>query len=327
MGKNKEKTLRYYYGISHCHSSYSTGNKTPYDTFKYGRDNGLDFLILTDHNSYISKELLMNNRKISRWLATETIRDKFKKNSNVFLPLKGFETKTYLFGYLNIINSSTFFTGIVKDLKALVLWMLNNPDSIITINHPNKNTNLLDYNELLNKIITSVEVSASSFSDKYVQNNNYYYNLLDKGWKLGAINRNDTPKSDFSDNQNLTAFLATDLDSENLISAFRNRKTYSTESRSLKMHFTINDIFMGDEINDKPSTLQFMIFAEDLNVKIIAIEIITNKGLIIKRIEGLTLNSIKYMYNHNREADENWYLIKIYQEGKKVSISSAIFLN
>lgn len=327
MGKNKEKPLRYYYGIPRCHSSFSTGDKTPYDVFECGKNNGLDFLILTDNNSCISKEVLMNNKKISRWMATEIIRDKFKKNSNAFLPLKGFETKTYLFGDLNIINPSTFFTGVVKDLKPLLLWMLNNPDSVITINHPHKNTNHLDYNELLNKLITSIEVSNCSYSDKYIGNDNYYYTLLDKGWKLGAINGQDNPRTNLDDSQNLTAFLATDLDSENLIAAFRNRKTYSTQSKSLKMHFTINDIFMGDEIKNKPNTLQFMIFAEDLNVKITSIEIITNKGLIVKRIDGLTLNSIKYMYTHNREENESWYLIKIYQQGKKVSISSAIFLS
>lgn len=326
MGKSKEKPLRYYYGIPHCHSSFSTGEVTPYDAFENGKNNGLDFLILTDSNSFISKELLMNNTKISRWVATEIIRDTFMKNSKFFLPIRGFETKTSLFGNFNIINSGTFFTGVIHNFKALILWMLNNTDSIITINPPHKNLNLLDYNELLNKLITSVEVSNGSFSDKYIRNYNYYYNLLDKGWKLGAINGQNNPLVNLNDNQNLTVFLAKDLDSENLINAFRNRKTYSTESRSLKMYFTINDIFMGDEIKDNPSTLQFMIFAEDTNVKITAIEIITNKGLMIKRVDGLSLNSIKYMYDHNRGVSENWYLIKIYQEGKRISISSAIFI-
>jgi len=325
LGKNKEKPLKYYYGISSCHSSFSTGEKSPDDTFEYGKNNGLDFLIITDHNSSISHELLVNNKKISRWMATELIRDKYKKNSNAFLPLKGFETKTSLFGDFNIINPITFFRGVVHDLRPLVLWMLNNPDSFITINHPHRNTNILDYSELLNKLITSVEVCNASFNDKYVKNNTYYYSLLDKGWKLGAINGQDN--INLGDKENLTAFLATDLDSENLISAFRNRKTYSTESKSLKMYFTINDILMGDEIKDNPSLLQFMIFAEDLNIKITDLEIITNKGVLVKKISNLNLNSIKYMYNHTREVNESWYLIKIFQEGKKVSISSAIFLS
>ncbi|HEY5525146.1 MAG TPA: CehA/McbA family metallohydrolase [Clostridium sp.] len=326
MGKSKEKPLKYYYGIPHCHSSFSTGEGTPYNAFDYGKNNGLDFLIITDHNSYLSKELLINNKKISRWMTTEIMRDKFKKNSNNFLPLIGFETKTYSYGDFNVINPSTFFTGIVRDLNLLVLWMLNNPDSIITINHPHKNINFLDYNELLNKLITSVEVGNGSYPNKYVRYDNYYYNLLDKGWKLGAINGQDNHKVNFGDSENLTVFLATDLDSKNLIDAFRNRKTYSTESRFLKMHFTINGVFMGDVLKEKTNTLQFMIFAEDTKVKITSIEIITNKGVIVKKIDNLNLNSIKYMYNHKREENESWYLIKIYQEGKKISISSAIFL-
>lgn len=326
MGKSKEKPLKYYYGIPHSHSSFSTGEGTPYNAFEYAKNNGLDFLILTDHNSHLSKELLINNKKISKWMTTEIMRDKFKKTSNNFLPLTGFETKTYSYGDFNIINPSTFFTGVVRDLNLLVLWMLNNPDSIITINHPHKNINLLDYNELLNKLITSVEVGNGSFPNKYVRYDHHYYTLLDKGWKLGAINGQDNHKVNFGDSENLTVFLATDLDSKNLIDAFRNRKTYSTESRYLKMYFTINDVFMGDEIKENTNTLQFMIFAEDTKVKITSIEIITNRGVLVKKIDNLNLNSIKYMYNHKREENESWYLIKIYQEGKKVAISSAIFI-
>ena len=51
--------------------------------------------------------------------------------------------------------------------------MLNNIDAFITFSHPNKNTKLLPSNEVLNKLITSVEIN-----DKIQKNDKYYYDLL-----------------------------------------------------------------------------------------------------------------------------------------------------
>ena len=130
----------------------------------------------------------------------------------------------------------------------------------------------------------------------------------------------------FGDSENLTVFLGYDLDKENLIEAFRERRTYSTESRTLKMHFTINDMIMGQEISTVDNRLRFMIYAEDIKVKINHIEIITNKSAVVKKISDINLNSIKYLYEHERSEDENWFLIRIYQDGNRISISSPIFI-
>ncbi|MDS0524511.1 CehA/McbA family metallohydrolase [Clostridium sp. SHJSY1] len=326
MGKNKKKSLRYYYGINHAHTAFSTGKGTPLEAYKYGMNNGLNFLTITDHNSYLNKEVYINSKQVSRWFASNYAQDKFSKKSDNFIPLIGFETRTSLYGDFNIINSNTFFTGVVKDLNVLALWMINNPDAIITINHPHKNILSLNYNEIFNKIITSIEVGNGSFPNKYTRYEKYYYALLDKGWKLGAINGQDNHRMNFGDSENLTAILTSDLTNEKIINAFRKRQTYSTESRTLKMYFTINDILMGDIIEQNIQKLKFMIYAEDFKVKINQIDIITNKGIIIKKIDSINLNSIKYLYEHERQPGESWYLVKIYQDNNRIAISSPIFI-
>lgn len=326
MGKNKKKSFRYYYGIPHAHTGFSTGRGTPLEAYKYGMNNGLNFLTITDHNSYLNKEVYINNKQVSRWFATNYSLDKFSKKSDNFMPLIGFETRTSPYGDFNIINSKTFFTGVVRDLNILALWMLNNPDAIITINHPHKTILSLDYNEIFNKIITSIEVGNGSFPNKYTRYEKYYYALLDKGWKLGAINGQDNHRMNFGDSENLTATLSSELTNENIINAFRKRRTYSTESRTLKMYFTINDFLMGDVIEESVKKLKFMIYAEDPKVKINHIEIITNNGSTIKKIDNINLNSIKYLYEHQKEPNEHWYIVKIYQEGSRIAISSPIFI-
>ncbi|MGG7177083.1 CehA/McbA family metallohydrolase [Clostridium paraputrificum] len=325
MGK-KIKELAYYYGIPHAHTAFSTGRGTPYDAFEYSKNNGLDFLAITDHNSFLSKEIYVNNKQITRWSAIHYFIDKFKKKNDNFLPIIGFETRTSPYGDFNIINSNTFFTGVLKELNLLILWMLNNPDAIVTLNHPHKNVLDLKYNPVLNKVITSVEVGNGSFPHKYIRHDKYYYSLLDMGWKLGAINSQDNHRMNFGDSENLTAFLGYNLDKENLIEAFRERRTYSTESRTLRMYFTINDKFMGQEISTEDNKLRFMVYAEDIKIRINHIEIVTNKGVVVKKISDINLNSIKYLYEHERNENENWFLIRIYQDGNRISISSPIFI-
>ena len=321
MGKNK-----CYYGIPHCHTSYSTGKGTPLDAFEYGKENDLDFMVITDHNSFLDKNIPNEKKEISRWAFTKNIAEKFRKKNDDFLSLIGFETKTSPYGDFNIINPSTFFTGTVRNLNLLLLWMINNPDSFITINHPHRSITLLDYNEYLNKLITSIEVGNGTYPNKYIRYDKYFYTLLDKGWKLGAINGQDNHRMNFGDSENLTVIIAQELSKASLIKAFRERRTFSTESRSLKMFFKINDYFMGDEITEPLKKLRFIIFAEDLKRKIFSIEILSNGGKTIKKLSDINLNSIKYIYEQEVNEKENWYVIKINEEGNRIAISSPIFI-
>ena len=328
MGKSKKKNkiLKCFYGIPHCHTAFSTGRGTPNDAYEYGKNTGIDFMIITDHNSYLGKDLYWNNKEISKWNVTNAMAERFAKKNDSFLPMVGFETKTSLYGDFNIINSNTYFKGIIKDINLLILWMLNNPEAIVTINHPHRNITSLAYNEVLNKMITSMEVGNGSYPNKYIRHDKYYYSLLDKGWKLGAINSQDNHRLNFGDSDNLTGILAYELKKDELIEAFRERRTFSTESRTLEMYFTINDSMMGTEIILKDDTLRFMIFAEDNNNKIKSIEIVTNKSTIVKKIEDINLNSIKYLYDHKYIEGESWYLIRIWQQDNRLAISSPIFI-
>ena len=326
MGKSKSKPLKYFYGIPHAHTIYSTGRGNPFDAYEYAKKKGLDFLAITDHNSYLTKEISINHKTVSKWAASNYLLDKFKKKTESFLPLLGFETKSYPYGDFNIINSNTFFTGVLKDLRLLVLWMINNPNSIITINHPHKNILALEYNELLNKLITSIEVGNGSFPHKYMRHDKYYYNLLDKGWKLGAINGQDNHRINFGDSENLTVALSTELNNKQIIEAFRKRNTYSTESRTLKFYFTANDKLMGSEIQPRDGRIKFNIIVDDVLKRITDIEIVTNNNVVIKRINNINLNSIKYIYEHEISPKETWYVVRIYQEGKRLAISSPVFI-
>ncbi|SFC56426.1 histidinol phosphatase [Clostridium uliginosum] len=319
------KSLKFYYGIPHAHCAFSTGRGTPTEAFDYARHNGLDFLILTDHNNYLTKTVRVNGSEITKWEALKYLRTRYRKKHDNFLPLIGFEGKTNILGDINIINSNRFFTGVVNNMQLLILWMFNNPNSFISINHPHKNIKYLEHNPMLNKVITSIEVGNGSSPNKYTRYDKYYYYLLDKGWKLGAINSQDNHRMNFGDDENLTCIISNELTTDSLITAFRSRHTYSTESKSLIMYFTINNCFMGEILPIDKDELQFSIFVEDPNYKIKEINIISFGGNTIKKISNLNLNRIKYIYNHNPKENEKWYIIKVVYFNDKVAISSPIF--
>ena len=323
----KYKSIKYYYGIPHAHTLFSTGKGTPYDAYEYAKNKGLNFLAITDHNSHLSKDITLSHKTLSKWTTSNNMIEKFKKRNDDFIPLLGFETKTSPYGDFNIINSTTYFTGVLKDLRLLVLWMINNPDSIVTINHPHKSILNLEYNEILNKLITSIEVGNGYFPYKYMRYDKYYYALLDKGWKLGAINSQDNHKINFGDSENLTCILTDDLSTKSIIDAFRKHATFSTESKSLKMNFSINNKPMGSDLTLDDDKLKFNIFVNDIYYRINSIEIVTNNGVIVKKLSNINLNSIKYIYEHKIDPNETWFIIRVIQEGKRIGISSPIFIN
>ena len=65
----------------------------------------------------------------------------------------------------------------------------------------------------------------------------------------------------------------------------------------------------------------------DIRYKIKEIQIISNNGSIIKKIEDINLNNIKYIYEHENLLTETWYVIKVLQEDNKTAVSSPIFIN
>lgn len=332
MGKKKSfknkiniDELNFYYGIPHAHCGFSTGHGTPVEAFDYARHNGLDFLIITDHNNYLTKPVRLKGTELSKWDASKYLAARYNKKHENFLALIGFESKTSPFGDVNIVNSNRFFTGTVSNLQLLILWMLNNPNAFISINHPHKTIAYLEHNPILNKLITSIEVGNGSFPNKYLRYEKYYYHLLDSNWRLGAINGQDNHRLNFGDDENLTCIIAEELTTASLVNAFRNRHTYSTESKTLTMYFTINNSFMGDTVSLEDETLQFTIFANDPIHKILEINILSKGGMIIKKISNLNLNKVKYLYNHDALENELWYVIKVTLDNNKIAISSPIF--
>lgn len=338
MGKKKkkyiseenfnEKNLNFFYGIPHCHTGFSTGRGSPLEALEYGKNKNLDFMIITDHNKYLDEIDSSSKNHLTRWKISKSIIEKFNKKHENFIALLGFETKSSPWGHLNIINTSSFFNGVVKNLNSLALWLMMEGNSIVSINHPQSSIINLPSPSLYNKFINSIEVANGSYPNKYNKYYKNYFSMLDRGWKLSAINSQDNHRINFGDRENLTAIICSNkLTKESLIDSFKNGRTYSTESKTLKFYFKINDSFMGSTLYLKENDiLNFYIYCEDSRYPIEKIYIYSNGGRLLKEVSNLSLNNVKYMIKLPYIIENNWYVIKLKQKGKKEALSSPIYI-
>jgi hypothetical protein len=337
MGKHKHqnKKLRsdikskynFYFGIPHCHTSYSTGKGEPNEAFKYAKDKGLDFLIVTDHNSQLSGTTSYKKDTITKWEALKKAVSKFNKKHRSFCAMAGFEERISSIGEINIINSSELQKGSIRKYRKLYDFMSGERNCSVSINHPGSSILKLPYNEELNGYISCIEVGNGSPPFKYKRYDRTYLSLLDKGWKLGAINGQDNHQANWGERDNLTAVLAEKRNSKSIIEAFKRRRTYSTESRTLRLSLSINNVLMGGEVKSSSfeDVLSVHIFAEDKFSKINKIQLLTNGANVLWEEEALSdVNTISFQIKALKE--QTWYLIRVFQEGERLAISSPVFI-
>lgn len=326
--KSKAREYKYLYGIPHCHTSLSTGKGSPKEALNYARNKGLDFLIITDHNSCLDETIKTKKKTLLKWDYLYKSIKKFNKKYDNFISLLGFEADTRAFGHINVINSKNFFKGSLKDIDKLYLWAASN-EPIISINHPQSSVEKVNLIPDINNYINTIEVGNGIFPSKqYHRYEKRYYKMLDMGWKLGAINSQDNHRLNFGDGDNLTVVLSKSRNADSLLEGLKNRRTYSTESRSLRMSFSINNGIMGEVLKStEGEKLNFSITAEDKINKIEKLQVITQGGKIIKEIDLPPESKVKYYFNLKASNEESWYVVKLKMCEERYAISSPIFID
>ncbi|MCY6371928.1 CehA/McbA family metallohydrolase [Clostridium ganghwense] len=320
--KNNLK-YNFYYGIPHAHTSYSTGKGTPSEAFKYAFDKALNFLIITDHSSSLSKHSKGNKSKESKWGLTKKEAITFTKKSNNFLALRGFEVSSNHYGHFNIIGSKNYLKYKIKNFDEFTYWLNREDSPIVSINHPHKYIESFNYNAQLDKYINFIEVGNGSPPNKYLNGEKYYYKLLDKGWHLGAINGQDNHRANWGDSNNLTVVIAKSLKEKDFIDALKNRRTYSTETRTLKLTVKANNYMMGS-ILPLNKNIIFNLKAIDKNNPINKIELISNEATVLKSKKFSEKTKVKWDLCIPFEKNK-WYVIKITHKNGLYGISSPFF--
>lgn len=329
----------FYYGIPHAHTRYSDGRGTPMDAYEYARNNGLNFLIVTDHSNFLDGVKKNNyefdgdtnqyvEKENSQWHKTrieaELVNNKYKD----FLALRGFEMSSPT-GHINVINTQSYVEGKkqIRTLDKFFSWLRKQQNIIVSINHPGRSFKRLAYVPDVDQIVTLIEVGNGAYPRRYKNTEKYYFDALDMGWHLGAINGQDNHRDNWGDGDNLTVIVAENLSKDKFLEALRNRRTYSTETRNLKLTFKANNHWMGSiftaTLNEH---LQFEIRVEDTLVPIKKIQLVTNGGRILKESILNNVKNANWYPSIKVGSNNSWFVIKVIHENNKCGISSPIFV-
>lgn len=326
--KSEDKHARYkfYYGIPHAHTAYSTGKGTPEEALSHTKSKGLHYLMITDHNRYLHKKIKDKKKETDRWNILKKALHRFNKKNKYFLGMHGFELKIKSIGDFNIINSENHVKAPIKNLNMFFEW-LKGEKCIGIINHPGPTIEKLKQNIELNEYIPLIEVGNGSPPFKYTRYFKYYFKLLDAGWKLGAVNGQDNHSDNWGESSNLTVVLCEKLSSKCIIEALKKRRTYSTESRNLKLAYLINGEWMGGTVENEPGgDLNFLLLIEDIDIPVEKVQIISNGGRIVREYLANAEHKLRYQFKVPFSQEENWYVVKVIQQNDKIALSSPIFI-
>lgn len=333
---------KHYRGLLHSHTSASDGHGSYSDAYYLARDkSNLDFFFITEHSNMLdnnSKCDINNASKSSEWSELVKVSDKFTCEKK-FLGLYGFEM-TYPYnvdnpiGHINIFNSKGFITekhGDMMNLDNFYNFIYNQENLIGQFNHPGEkfgNFNNFEYSSKGDAIISLLEVRNGYNSDTSKNINSYdmYQLALDKGWHVAPTCNQDNHRVNFGiANEFRTVVLCSELTKDALYDALKNMRVYASEDKNLKVDYTINNLPMGSKIT-KCSRLNFYISAvdNDKNDKIKEIQVISNKGKIIKSKNfDSNIARLEFSMKSNKNS---FYYVKIIQDNKKTSVTSPIWI-
>lgn len=261
-----------YFGEVHNHTAESDGSGTPSEAMEYARDVvGMDYFAVTEHSTYLIDEKYNDQIKIANRY----------NDPGRFAALYGWEmtwnNSDGLWGHMNIIGTRKVILDRENySLGRFYEWIEEN-GGIAMFNHPGYPWgNFDEYSisaDIANKYAALAEIKSVAYDREYAH-------MLKRGYHVAPIYNDDAHLPKWGNANMCTGYvLAPYLSRENVMEAFRERRTYSTSDRTLKMKYSINGKWLG-------STLES---PEELNVKV---ELSTENEMGIGNVQLMTVGEI-----------------------------------
>ncbi|GAA0181104.1 hypothetical protein SH2C18_36840 [Clostridium sediminicola] len=331
---DKDKEYNFYYGNPHSHTGYSDGKETPTEAFEYARDKELDFLMISDHvgkllknNTSYDNSISLHGCKYPKWAMTKLEADRINSKYDDFVAIVGFELSTVFWGHMNFFDCNELVNKKKFMIEDMSQWINTHQDLLLVVNHPFKTVGTLKCESPFNKCILLYEYGNGSPPRPYIRSEDLYYKVLDDGWTFGAINGQDNHQATWGDADNLTGVIAENLTKKDIVEAMRMRRVFSTESRTLRLLFKLDEYFMGSIINVRVGeSLNVEVHIEDLVVNIEKVQLISNGGVVINEHIIESTGVFEWNTNITVTEDNTWYLVKAIMNDDKIGISSPIFL-
>ena len=295
--------LNVYRGQVHSHTADSDGSGTPADAYAYARDVGkVDFFAVTDHSHYITRDIY------SDLVSTA---DKFDEPGK-FAALYGWEMTwnngSGYWGHLNVLNTPEIVRDIYTcSLPDLYAWLGEHPSAVGMFNHPGYPWGDFDeYSHRTPQADNSVclaEIRGPFYDREYAH-------MLSMGWHASAVSNEDNHNPNWTTASQSDGYvLAPALTRQNVIDAFRARRTYMTTDPTMKIFYKVNGSWLGSRLND-PDKLDFDIrISTEADDGIGRIEIIAEDNIIVAVKEAGLNRSVNWKLTLNPDYD--YYYVRI----------------
>jgi len=354
-----------YFGQLHSHTAeYSDGAGTLASALEYIKNtayrNNVQFVAFTDHSNYFDTtaaaapaEALYDVSKLpadakAKWDAyKKAVADFNKANTGTQVAIAGFEmTWSGGPGHINTFNTPGIVSRNNKDLNNKTndqgmrdyYSLLSNEkgvESISQFNHPGTTfgtfAEFAYYDPTIDSRITLVEVGngeGAIGSGGYFPSYSEYIKALDKGWHLAPTNNQDNHKGHWGDaNDARTVVYTTDLSENGIYQAMREMRIYATEDKNLDIVYTVNGEKMGTIVNEVPGSAQFKATISDPDVtdKIGTVEIVTNGGAVVYKVENIEAAS--YELDWTMDAPKaGYYFLRVTQADKDIAVTAPVWL-
>ena len=303
------KRLNVYVGEVHAHTSDSDGTGTPPDAYEYARDTGrVDYFSTTEHSHYVSREDYERQKAVA---------DSFNEPGR-FAALYGWEmtwnnTNGY-WGHMNVLNCDE----VIGDIDGIPLPELyrilkeRHPEAVAMFNHPGYTWGNFDefagHTAENDGIVCLSEIKGPIYDYEYMAS-------LSRGWHTSPVSNEDNHAPNWTTGTKMTGcVLAPALTRENVIDAFRERRTYTTSDRTMKIRFKVNGEWMGSRIEYSPK-LEFEIAVSCENKRgIDLVEIVAEDGIVVAARSGSS--GRKFVWNPTLPADYDYYYLRITGPGQ-----------
>lgn len=233
-----EEETRVFFGRLHVHSSLTEGELTPAELYAQAREEGLDYLAVTDHSSAFDGGAFASPEEDARaysllWAAGKDAAQ--AASDEGFVGIYGYEMNFYqdrLLGHVGTYASSGFAVRDRSGTLESYYDALAAAGAIGQFCHPGSRFgDFQDFGQITARRDAAMcLLEVGSGPDAYF----YYIRALDRGWHVAPTSR-----------EGYTAILGPELTEEGIYDALRSRRAYATGDSDLALAFTLNGHAMG----------------------------------------------------------------------------------
>ena len=310
------ENMNCYRGEVHSHTMESDGSCYPEQAMEYARDvAGADYFAVTEHSHYLCDEGYERQKQIA---------DQFDEPGR-FAALYGWEmtwnTSNGFWGHMNVIGADDILHDTWSiGMPQLFEYLERHPEAVGMFNHPCLHWgNFDEYGHQTPEAVQSI--ALSEIKGAYADGE--YAMMLAKGWRAAPVFNDDTHGRKWAATGSTGYVLAPALTRENIMEAFRLRRTYTTSDKTMKLKFKVNGQWLGSTLKN-PETLDISVEVTTENtIGLGKLQIVAEDNIVVAEEDIGARTS--YLWNLTLPALYDYYYVRILQD-KHYTVTAPVWV-